>query len=69
MKRTLQGMIEAGEPLMPQAIEALRVYHEAATAGLGRDDIERRRLLAESLYQAVSDYQLRALGGFSATLH
>lgn len=69
MKRALQGIVEAGEPLMQQAIEALRAYHEAEAAGLDRDEIERRRLLAESLFQAVSDYQLRALGGFSATLH
>ncbi|MCO7597524.1 MULTISPECIES: hypothetical protein [Pseudomonas] len=62
MKRTLEGMILAGEPLMQQAIDALRRYHEAEESGAALEEVERLRLLAESLYQAVTDYQLYALG-------
>ncbi|MEX5340576.1 hypothetical protein [Pseudomonas sp. I2] len=55
-------MILAGEPLMQQAIDALRRYHEAEDSGVASEEVERLRLLAESLYQAVTDYQLYALG-------
>lgn len=58
-KRTFIGLLEAGEPLIKQAIDAMRKYHEAEAAGLPAAEVERLRLLAESLFQAVSDYQLR----------
>ncbi|BBH46885.1 hypothetical protein [Pseudomonas sp. KU43P] len=60
-KRTFIGLIEAGEPLIKQAIEAMRAYHEAEAAGLPAAEVERLHLLAESLFQAVSDYQLRSV--------
>lgn len=47
---------------MHEAIAALRQYHEAQAAGEGPDQVERLRLIAESPYQAVPDYQLYALG-------
>ncbi len=62
MKRTIEGMIEAGEPLIREAIEALRAYHNAQDAGGSVEEIERLRLIAESSFQAVTDYQLYALG-------
>lgn len=60
-KRTFIGMVEAGEPLIQQAIDAMRQYHEAEAAGQPAEEVERLRLLAESLFQAVSDYQLRVV--------
>ena len=60
-RRTLAGFIEAGEPLIQQAIDAMREYHQAQDSGAPVEEIERLRLLAESLFQAVSDYQLRAV--------
>jgi len=60
-KRTFIGMIEAGEPLIQQAIDAMREYHQAQDRGAPPEEVERLRLLAESLFQAVSDYQLRAV--------
>jgi len=60
-KRTFIGMVEAGEPLIQQAIDAMREYHQAQDSGAPAEEIERLRLLAESLFQAVSDYQLRAV--------
>ncbi|EKT4480251.1 hypothetical protein QEM02_000300 [Pseudomonas putida] len=60
-KRTFIGMVEAGEPLIQQAIDAMREYHQAQERGAPAEEIERLRLLAESLFQAVSDYQLRTV--------
>ncbi|MCP6697687.1 hypothetical protein D3C77_20000 [compost metagenome] len=69
MKKTLAGVIEAGEPLIQQAIETQRQYHTAQDAGRPAEEVERLRLLAESLFQAVTEYQLRSLGGPARSLH
>ncbi|WP_437179642.1 hypothetical protein [Pseudomonas farsensis] len=69
MKRSIEGMIEAGEPLIQEAIAALRQYHEAQAAGVAPDQVERLRLIAESAYQAVTDYQLYTLGHQSLNRH
>lgn len=69
MKRTLKGMIEAGEPLIQQAIEAQRRFQVASDEGRPAKEVERLLAEAESLFRAVTDYQLRALGGPSDTLH
>jgi len=67
------GMVEAGEPLIQQAIDAMRLYHEAQDYGAPPEEVERLRLLAESLFQAGSDYQLRvvakARGKYLPPLH
>lgn len=57
-KRTFIGMVEAGESLIQQAIDAMREYHQAQDRGAPPEEVERLRLLADSLYQAVIDYQL-----------
>lgn len=55
-KRTFIGMVEAGEPLIQQAVDAVRHHREAEAAGKSPAEIERLRLLADSLYQGVTDY-------------
>ncbi|WP_349987671.1 hypothetical protein ABMQ39_20735 [Pseudomonas alloputida] len=60
-KCTFIGMVEAGEPLIQQAIDAMREYHQAQDRGAPAEEIEQLRLLAESLFQVVSDYQLRVI--------
>ena len=60
-KPTFIGIVEAGEPLIQQAIEAMREYHQAQDCGAPAEEIERLRVLAESLFQVVSDYQLRVI--------
>lgn len=60
-KRTFIGMIEAGEPLLKEALDALRTYHKAQDEGKPAEEVERLHLLAESLFQVVSDYQLRVV--------
>lgn len=62
VKRASEEMIEAGEPLIQEAIAALSRYHEAQAAGEKPEAVERLRLVAESAYQAVTEYQLYALG-------
>ncbi len=67
-KRTFIGVVEAGEPLIQQAIEAMRDYHQAQDRGASPEEVERLRLLADSLYQAVLDYQLIQAGRAPATI-
>ena len=67
-KRTFIGMVEAGEPLIQQAIDAMREYHQAQDRGAPLEEVERLRLLADSLYQAVIDYQLIQAGRAPATI-
>ena len=69
MKRTILGMTQAGEPLILEALEALRLYREAKTSGRPQEEIDRLKILAESLVQAVTDYQLLAVGDDSIKLH
>jgi hypothetical protein len=66
--KDLDEKIVDGEPLMQQAMDALRRYN--GTKGvLPRQEVERLRLEIESLMQAVIQYQQRALGGLGSTLH
>lgn len=69
MTRTILGIIEAGESLIQQAIEAMRHHRKAEVAGKSPDELERLRLLADSLYQAVVDYHPRAIVDRSQALH
>ena len=62
MKRDLRAMIMPGDPVMLEAIDALRRYHEAVDAGESVADIERLRLIAEEQFQSINDYQLAAMG-------
>ena len=49
MKRTILGMTEAGEPLILEALEALRLYREAKTLGRPQEEIDQLKILADSL--------------------
>lgn len=69
MKRTILGMAEAGEPLLQQALEAIRVYHAAQAEGRPPAEVERLKLEADHLYQTVIDYQLQKAGTLGETQH
>nr|WP_314487713.1 hypothetical protein [uncultured Pseudomonas sp.] len=69
MKRTIRGLADAGEPLILEATAALRRYHEAQDAGAPAKQVERLRMIAESAYRAVTDYQLYAYGLQPITKH
>lgn len=69
MKRTLLGMAEAGEPLLRQALEAIRAHNEAQAQARPAAEIERLRLEADHLYQTVIDYQLHQAGTLGEPIH
>jgi len=56
-------------PLYTEAVEALKLYHQAQAEGVVGAELERLRLMAENCFQAVTDYQLNALGGPSEKGH
>ncbi len=62
MKRTLEGMAKAGEPLLREALEAIRAHQRAQDEGTSQETVERLSLLADSLYHAVVDFQLLESG-------
>lgn len=64
----LDEKVATGESLMHQALQAVRRYNEAKGVEPAAE-IERLRLEAEVLMTAVSEYQLRALGGLVQALH
>lgn len=69
MKRTVLGMAEAGEPLLKQALEAIRAYNEAMAQGRSEAELERLRVEADHLYQTVIDYQLHKAGALGESVH
>lgn len=69
MKRTLLGMAEAGEPLLKQALEAIRAYNEAMAQGRPEAELERLRIEADHLFQTVVDYQLYKVGTLGEPVH
>ncbi|MFG0547125.1 hypothetical protein ACF8FG_18185 [Pseudomonas sp. YQ_6] len=50
------------DPTVQEAVEVMKRYHQAQDAGESDCEVEQLRLAAEQLFQAVSDYQLAALG-------
>lgn len=67
MKRDLSQVRMPDHHLYTEAVEALKVYHQAQADGVVGIELERLRLMAEHRFQAVTDYQLRALGGRPGT--
>lgn len=69
MKRSLEGMAKAGEPLLREALEAIRAHQNAQDSGAPPYELERLKLLADSLYHAVVDFQLLEAGSLSESIH
>ena len=69
MKRTLEGMALAGEPLLLQALEAIRAHRDAEASGAPREEVARLQMLADSLYEAVVNFQLLASGDLPDAIH
>ncbi|ANI32598.1 hypothetical protein AA098_03400 [Pseudomonas sp. JY-Q] len=63
MKRDLSNVLMPDHPLYIGAVDALKVYHKAEADGVEGAELERLRLMAEHRFQAVTDYQMHALGG------
>lgn len=49
MKRTLEGMAKAGELLLREALEAIGAHRNAQDVGESPEELQRLRLLADSL--------------------
>ncbi|MNJ45228.1 hypothetical protein D3C77_403150 [compost metagenome] len=64
----LDGKIAAGESLMRQAMDALFQYN-GAKEHASPEKVERLRLEAELLFEAVHEYQRRVLGIPAHQLH
>ncbi len=68
MSNHLVDKIKEGEPLMREAVDALRRFHQAQGKEPA-EEVERLQLEAEALFTAVSEYQRQALGGPPPSLH
>lgn len=69
MKKDLSKVLLPDHPMYTEAVEALKQYHQAQADGVSGPELERLRLIAEHQYQAVTDYQLGALGGLAPKSH
>lgn len=69
VKRTILGMAEVGEPLLRQALQAIRDHQQAVDKGQSAEVVERLRIEADHLYQTVIDYQLHKAGVLGQTKH
>ena len=62
-------MVDAGEPLLKQALDAIRAYNQAEAQGCSEAELERLRLASDHLYQTVVDYQLFRAGILDVTVN
>nr|QFX76825.1 hypothetical protein [Pseudomonas putida] len=62
-------MARAGEPLLLEALAAIRAHRVAEDGGAPPEEVERLRLLADSLYHAVVDFQLLEAGSLPGSIH
>lgn len=65
----LSKVLMPDDPMYTEAVDALRRYHEAEAGGITGAELERLRLIVEHQFQAVTDYQLCALGGATPRSH
>ena len=68
MKRFI-APLPPDDPLMKQALDAMKLYYEAMDAGESEEIIEQHKLKAEALFQAINDYYQRSMGAMLGTLH
>ena len=69
MEKDLSKVLLPDHPMYTDAVDALKRYHQAQAEGVMGAELERLRLMAEHRFQAVTDYQLRALGGPAEPSH
>lgn len=69
MKRTIEGLAEAGEELIQRAIDAQRRLRQAEADGASPIEIERFRAVADLRYRLVTDHQLITRGKVPHILH
>lgn len=69
MKRDVTKVLLPDHQAFSDATEAMKCYQEAKDAGASPEEVEHLKILAESLFQAINNYQLRVLGGPDYTNH
>ncbi|WP_422403870.1 hypothetical protein [Pseudomonas sp. GZD-209] len=69
MNRDVTNVLPPDHQAFADAIEAMKRYQEAKDAGAPPEEVERLKILAESLFQAINDYQLQVLGGPGYSSH
>lgn len=69
MKRTIEGLAEAGEDLIQKAIDAQRRLRQAEADGALPEEIELFRAVANLRYRMVTDHQLIIRGKAPHILH
>lgn len=69
MAKDLNSVLPPDHPMYSDAVEAMKRYHQAQAEGITGLELESLRLLAEQQFQAVTDYQLRALRGPAKPTH
>lgn len=62
MERTIECPVLAGNLLLLEALAAFRAYRDAAKGGAPIEEVRRLWLLADSLYQAITDFQVLVVG-------
>ncbi|AGA74850.1 hypothetical protein B479_19790 [Pseudomonas putida HB3267] len=62
-------MALAGEPLLLEALEAIRAHRDAVAGGAPSEEVARLQMLADSLYEAVVNYQLLVSGDLPDAIH
>ncbi|WP_264312410.1 hypothetical protein [Pseudomonas putida] len=69
MNRDVTKVLLPDHQAFSDAMEAMKRYHQAKDLGAPPEEVKRLKILAESLLQALNDYQLHALGGPGYTSH
>ncbi|MDN7143666.1 hypothetical protein KC131_23735 [Pseudomonas sp. JQ170] len=62
-------MIEDGDTLLQEALEAVCSYHEARDSSAPAAEVERLRQKSEMLLKELEELQLNAIGGFESLNH
>ncbi|KAB0532755.1 MULTISPECIES: hypothetical protein [Pseudomonas] len=62
-------MILLDDPIMHKTIEAIHRYHDAQALDSTAQEVERLRVLAESLFKAIADFNLQTLGHPAESWH
>lgn len=69
MVRDFSKMLMPNDPIMLEAIEAMKRYHEAQAECRPQAEVDKLRLIAEQHFEHINQYQLAGLGHQPLTRH
>ena len=67
MERTIECPGLAGDLQLLEALAAFRAYRDAVKGGAPIEEVRRLWILADSLYQAITDFQALVVGELGYT--